>query len=150
MKKCRFCGDDFEPSHGNQAYCNPEHRKQMKHREVRSRIGTQTISKHRNPNFAKERKIISKHKMALTIKGHQKGMKWRDTGDSDGDYDYSSKQAGVQITHSNATVRDYYRNGIDYICYSGFRTCEDCGSSNIIRDRKRAEIVCRCCGLVQI
>ena len=148
IKKCRYCGQRFEPEHGNQAYCKPEHRAEARQIKLRMRLGTDTFGSHRNNKFQTESKLVAKQKRNILGNKLNRG-RWHDKRES-GDYNAYSRPARVQVTHIYARRDDYDRAGIDSIRYRVHSPCEDCGKANFAVDLARCEVVCRNCGLVKV
>lgn len=164
-KKCEWCGKPFIPNHGNEKYCNDEHKLEAKREKTRNRrnlyykknkgtailsqLGTTTMSKHPNKDLDKEKKVIKNEIKKISVTTVYKGK-----------YQYSKKSAkftaqiqptgqyGIQLTHNYANLNDYYQTALNYLINQKTDKCPECQERGVTKDMKHAEILCDNCGLV--
>ena len=95
LKKCRWCGEEFETEISNKLYCGDEHKreanleskrkyfrgyyKQNKQSEILRTVGTTTISPHPKPDFEDEYIAIQKEKKKTFSSTSSKGRKFNNT-----------------------------------------------------------------------
>jgi len=167
-KDCKWCGDEYELKSPNQKYCSPkcskegrlESKRESTHRHYLAnkkrilvkKLGTDDFGQHMIPDptndFQREQKVVE-NELKRVVHSEHKNPKWADNNRTQTDYNPNSSPASGQKVHQFATANDYTEQVKDLVLRTSGRPCEECGSHNLEKDYKRAERVCKDCGLVQ-
>jgi DNA-directed RNA polymerase subunit RPC12/RpoP len=167
-KKCEWCGELFEVKSlfSNDKYCN-EHKKEAHKENVRkarnvhymaykkvsilSQLGTTTMSKHPDPDFEEEHKLIQKEiKRNKGITTVYKGKRTYNKGFTIFTQfpKINDTHLGTLITHNYATFTDYSNQHTQNLFNQHITRCLECKSNFIEKDNKHATVNCVDCGLV--
>lgn len=150
LRKCRWCNNSFYTESFNRYYCGDEHakegRKETKRKyyskykvkyflkEELRKPGTCKIGPHRNPDFAKELKIIRKEKRRVLSRVNYEG-------------EHKSTLPGAEFspTHEYVTLDDLHAFSISYLKDNQVK-CPECDNkTNLI---EHGLSICSECGLI--
>jgi len=151
-RKCKWCPDWFEYSHGNSKYCSDTCKKEALLEQKRNyqrayrwknrretelkKMGTAMIGAHRIDDIQIESVVVRRERNRVlfsTVISKDKRFK---------------SEIGIMVTHPYATANDYFQHNLTLITGLPISTCVECYSQDIMKDYKRAEVVCHHCGLV--